>query len=45
MKEKKPENQLVPTRPKSDVWKYFEDCFDEKHVKCMVCPAKGVNSK
>ena len=45
MREKKQENQIKPSKPKSKVWEYFDDCFDGKHVKCRVCEVKGKVSK
>ena len=45
MREKKQENQIKPSRPKSEVWEYFDDCFDGKHVKCTVCEMKGKVAK
>ena len=32
-------------RPKSEVLKFYEDCFDGQHIKCLVCAKKGKTVK
>ena len=45
MRPEKNKMKVKPDKPKSQVWKYFDDCEDGKHVLCLLCKALNRSQK
>ena len=39
------EGGVIPRASRSMVWRYYEDCYNGRQVKCKLCAQKGKEAK